>query len=60
LCSVLQHHAHGALTHLGRKLRGLLHGSILQSWSLLETRGDSVPMNRSATLKLRYDHPMEA
>jgi hypothetical protein len=42
LVSVLEHHAHGAFAHLGGKLRGLPHGSILQSWSLLDTRGSSL------------------
>ena len=34
-------HAHGTLTNFRRKLRGLFHGSILQCWSLFETRGAS-------------------
>jgi hypothetical protein len=42
LCPVLQNHTHGAFTDFRRKLRGLLHGSILQCWSLRETRGASV------------------
>jgi hypothetical protein len=42
LASMLQHHPYSAFAHLRGELRGLLHGSILYSWSLLKTRAASL------------------